>query len=147
MSTKRLRSHCPINFSLEAFGDKWALLIIRDVVFRGKVTYGEFLKSEERVATNILASRLENLEAEQILRRIADPEDGRSSKYILTEKGIDLLPLLFEMMIWSEKYDSKSETRRIPKLMDAIKNERNKISKKAKDRLRSGQALFPEYLG
>ena len=147
MSTKRLRSHCPINFSLEAFGDKWALLIIRDVVFRGKVTYSEFLKSEERVATNILASRLENLEAEQILRRIADPEDGRSSKYILTEKGIDLLPLLFEMMIWSEKYDSKSETRRIPKLMDAIKNERNKISKKAKDRLRSGQALFPEYLG
>ena len=58
MKKKPLRSHCPINFGLEAFGDKWSLLILRDIVFRGKKTYGEFLKSEEGIATNILAARL-----------------------------------------------------------------------------------------
>ncbi len=59
--TGKLRSHCPINYGLEAFGDRWALLILRDIVFRGKRTYGEFLRSEEGFATNILASRLVHL--------------------------------------------------------------------------------------
>ncbi|RYZ98851.1 MAG: transcriptional regulator, partial [Moraxellaceae bacterium] len=56
-----LRSHCPINYGLEAFGDRWVLLILRDIIFRGKRTYGEFLKSEEGFSTNILATRLEHL--------------------------------------------------------------------------------------
>ncbi|QDK39359.1 helix-turn-helix domain-containing protein [Bdellovibrio sp. NC01] len=147
MSRKKLRSHCPINFVLEAFGDKWTLLVLRDIVFRGKSTYGEFLKSEEGFATNILATRLEHLEAEHVLQKIVDPADARRSQYMLTEKGLDLIPILFEMMVWSEKYDPKSEARLIPRLMGLIKNDNHKISEKAKERLRRGLPLFPEYLG
>lgn len=147
MKNKKPRSHCPINFSLEAFGDKWTLLILRDMVFRGKKSYGEFLKSEEGFATNILAARLEHLENEGILKKVADPEDARRSQFVLTEKGLDLVPVLFQMMVWSEKYDSKSEARQIPKLMGLIKSDIDKISEKTKDRLRRGQPLFPEYLG
>lgn len=142
-----MRSHCPINFVLEAFGDKWTLLVLRDIVFRGKSTYGEFLKSEEGFATNILATRLEHLEAEHVLQKIVDPADARRSQYMLTEKGLDLIPILFEMMVWSEKYDPKSEARLIPRLMGLIKNDNHKISEKAKERLRRGLPLFPEYLG
>lgn len=144
---KKLRSHCPINFGLETFGDKWTLLILRDIIFRGKSTYGEFLKSEEGIATNILAARLEHLEIEGVLKKIEDAVDARRSQFVLTEKGIDLLSILFEMMVWSEKYDSKSEAKRIPRLMSLIKNDNHKISEKVKARLRKGEPLFPEYLG
>jgi DNA-binding HxlR family transcriptional regulator len=147
MKKKKLRSHCPINFGLETFGDKWTLLILRDIIFRGKSTYGEFLKSEEKIATNILAARLEHLEDEGVLKKLEDSEDARRSKFVLTEKGIDLTSLLFEMMVWSEKYDSKSEAKRIPRLMGLIKNDNHKISEKVKARLRKGEPLFPEYLG
>lgn len=117
------------------------------MVFRGKNTYGDFLKSEEGFATNILATRLEHLENEEILKKVIDVEDARRSKFILTEKGLDLIPILFEMMVWSEKYDSKSEAKRIPRLMGLIKDDNFKISEKTKERLRKGLPLFPEYLG
>lgn len=147
MKNNKLRSHCPINFYLEAFGDKWTFLILRDMVFRGKNTYGDFLKSEEGFATNILAARLDHLQSEGILQRVEDPSDARKSRFLLTEKGLDLVPILFEMMVWSEKYDSKSEAHRIPHLMGLIKSDVNKISEKTKERLREGLPLFPEYLG
>lgn len=143
----KLRSHCPINFGLEEFGDKWTLLILRDMVMRGKSTYGEFLKSEEGFATNILASRLESLEEKGIIERTVDPEDARKSKFTLTEKGLDLVPILFQMMIWGEKYDAKSQAAKIPKLMKLIKNDFKKITEKTKERLRTGKPLFPEFLG
>ncbi len=146
MSQKDLRSHCPINFGLETFGDKWSLLILRDMIFRGKKTYGEFLKSEEGFATNILATRLEHLEAEGILKKQADAADGRKSTYALTEKGLDLLPLLFEIILWSSKYDSKSEARRITKLLKRIKSDNRSVSDEVIDHIRQGHALFPRYL-
>jgi DNA-binding HxlR family transcriptional regulator len=143
----KLRSHCPVNFGLESFGDKWTLLVLRDIVFRGKKTYGEFLKSEEGFATNILASRLEQLENDGIVEKIADPDDARRSQFLLTEKGRDRVPILFQIMLWSEKYDTKSEAKRIPRLMNLIKRDIKKISEETKERLRKGLALFPEYLG
>lgn len=146
MSSSRLRSHCPINFGLEAFGDKWSLLILRDIIFRGKRTYGEFLKSEEGFATNILAARLEHLEEEGILKKIPDSSDGRKSAFVLTEKGLDLIPIIFEMILWSSKYDSKSEARRITHLVELIRKDNRKISQKIMARIRRGEALFPEYL-
>lgn len=146
MSQKTLRSHCPINFGLETFGDKWSLLILRDIIFRGKKTYGEFLKSEEGFSTNILAARLEHLEMEGILKKQTDPIDGRKSSYSLTEKGLDLIPLLFEIILWSSKYDAKSEARRITKLLHSIQNDNRKISEKVMNHIRQGHALFPEYL-
>lgn len=144
--SKKLRSHCPVNFVLEAVGDKWSLLILRDIIFRGKKTYGDFLKSEEGFATNILASRLLQLESEGILEKAPNPEDARKDFYLLTEKGLDLIPMLFEMMLWSAKYDAKSEARRITKLIEMIDSNNRKVSQKVISKIRKGEAMFPEYL-
>ena len=99
----KLRSNCPVNFGLETFGDKWSLLIIRDMVFWGKKTYGEFLRSDEGIATNILASRLASLEKEGIVSKKQNPGDKRKDIYSLTEKGLELIPLLVEIVAWSGK--------------------------------------------
>jgi DNA-binding HxlR family transcriptional regulator len=115
----KLRSHCPVNFALEAIGDRWAMLILRDIVFRGKRNYGEFLKSEEGFSINILASRLTQLVEARILQLEEHEADGRKGVYSMTEKGLDLIPMLFEMVLWSAKHDSKSEARRIAPLVEA----------------------------
>lgn len=98
------RSKCPINLLLEAAGDSWSLLIIRDLMFRGHSTYKAFLNSEERIATNILADRLVRLEQSGLISKQADPEDARKYIYKLTEKGADLAPVLVEIMLWSNRY-------------------------------------------
>src|SRR5689334_10657304 len=105
MKKQQRRSNCPISFILEILGDTWSLLIVRDIVYFGKRTYGEFLESEERIATNILANRLANLEQNGILVKKPHPEDKRKEIYSLTEKGLDLIPLLLEMANWSAKHD------------------------------------------
>jgi DNA-binding HxlR family transcriptional regulator len=142
---KPLRSHCPINFGLEAFGDRWTLLILRDIIFRGKRTYGEFLKSEEGFATNILASRLSHLVEEGILRR-EDSSDGRKDIFSLTEKGLDLIPLLFEMVLWSAKHDRHSEARRIPRLVELIRKDIRGISRETMVKVKRGEGIVKEYL-
>ena len=98
-----LRSNCPVNFGLEAFGDRWSLLIIRDIIFWGKKTYGDFLRSDEQIATNILASRLASLEASGIVLKVPHSTDKRRDVYQLTAKGLDLIPLLVEIISWSGK--------------------------------------------
>jgi DNA-binding HxlR family transcriptional regulator len=102
------RSHCPVSFALDVFGDRWTLLVIRDLLLRGKRTYGEFLASEEGMATNVLADRLEWLEAQGIVRRSRDGRERRRVIYELTQKGIDLLPIVIEMIAWSAKHDPKT---------------------------------------
>jgi DNA-binding HxlR family transcriptional regulator len=92
------RSHCPISFALDILGDRWTLLILRDLLMQGKTTYGELLASEERIATNVLADRLEWLEHHGIIQRAA-------RAYRVTGKGLDLLPVMLEMVAWSAKYD------------------------------------------
>lgn len=99
------RSDCPISFALDIFGDKWSLLVIRDLMFRGKSSYGEFLSSEEGMATNILADRLSILERAGITQKSSSKQDKRKEIYKLTAKGIDLLPILVEIVLWSAKYD------------------------------------------
>lgn len=143
---KRLRSHCPVNYGLEAFGDRWALLILRDIVFRGKRTYGEFLKSEEGFATNILASRLEHLMAEGILQRAGDGTDGRKAVYTLTEKGLDLIPVIFEIMRWSAKHDAHSQARKIPALMERIEKNNRAVSKTTRADVLRGEGIVEKYL-
>jgi len=109
MSRKvKRRSNCPINFALEIFGDKWSLLVIRDLMFKDKRYYGEFMQGEEGIATNILADRLEILEAAQIIRKSQDPENRTRVIYSLTERGIDLIPVMIELIAWSGKYDPKT---------------------------------------
>src|SRR5204863_5983807 len=98
------RSHCPINLAMEVFGDKWSLIIIRDIMFDGKRHFRELLQSEEKIASNILTDRLAMLEQEGIISKAADP--GHKLKYIysLTSKGIDLLPILVEIGAWSLRH-------------------------------------------
>lgn len=99
------RSACAISMALENIGDKWSLLILRDLMFTDKRTYGELQASDEKIATNILAARLLSLEANGLIRKAADPNNGRRSLYFLTEKGIDLLPVIIELRQWAEKHN------------------------------------------
>jgi DNA-binding HxlR family transcriptional regulator len=102
------RSDCPINFTLEALGDKWTLLIVRDMMFKGKKYYGEFLDSEEKIATNILADRLQKLENEDLIFSSKAADNLKKIIYQLTDKGIDLLPMILEMIQWGAKHDIKT---------------------------------------
>lgn len=102
------RSACPINYALESFGDKWTLLIIRDLMFKGKTTYGEFLSSDEKMSTNILAERLKRLEERELVTKTVDQTNRSKSIYALTDKGKDLLPLMMEITQWSGRYDKKT---------------------------------------
>ncbi|MFB9075823.1 winged helix-turn-helix transcriptional regulator [Flavobacterium procerum] len=104
MASTKKRSECPISTSLEIWGDKWSLLIIRDLMFNKQCTYGDFLKSEEKIATNILASRLLVLEENNIIDKLEHPDSKAKVLYQLTEKGIELFPVLVEISLWAEKY-------------------------------------------
>jgi len=104
MKMMKKRSNCPISCSLDIWGDKWSLLIIRDLMFSKKCRYTDFLKSEEGIATNILAARLQSLEENRIIEKIDDLEGKSKGFYKLTQMGIDLLPILIEIDLWSEKY-------------------------------------------
>ena len=104
METTKKRSDCPLSCSLDVFGDKWSLLIIRDLMFFKKCTYNDFLKSAEGIATNILASRLKALDENGVIEKLEHPDSKAKILYRLTQKGIDLLPILMEVYIWSDKY-------------------------------------------
>ncbi len=101
---KEYRSDCPQYLALDVFGDKWTLLIIRDMMIEGKKYFREFLQSTEKIASNILASRLQSMEEEGLIYRKSDPEHKQKIRYLLTEKGIDLFPILMENTRWSLKY-------------------------------------------
>lgn len=104
---KRLdrKSDCAINYSLEILGDAWSLLIIRDMIIFGKKTYGEFLASDERIGTSVLARKLTHLEQQAIIYKQTSTTDKRKEVYYLTEKGIALAPILNELAVWGATYD------------------------------------------
>jgi DNA-binding HxlR family transcriptional regulator len=99
------RSGCPLNASVEMLGDRWSLLILRDMMLRGYRTFKEFLGSDEKIATNILAGRLKRLEEYGIIAAKRDSTDGRKTIYTLTTKGIDLAPVLAEMVLWAGAHE------------------------------------------
>lgn len=99
------RSDCPINFALQTFGDAWSLLVIRDLMFTERTTYTDFLNAEERAATNVLAARLRQLQAAGVVRKRGK---GRGAPYALTAKGLDLLPVMLELISWSARYDRRT---------------------------------------
>jgi DNA-binding HxlR family transcriptional regulator len=104
MNKAKKRSDCPISCSLDIWGDKWTLLIVRDLMFAKQCTYGDFLKSPEGIATNILASRLQVLEENKLIEKSDHPDSKAKVLYRLTRKGIDLLPIMIEINLWAEKY-------------------------------------------
>src|ERR1022692_1150460 len=99
------RSGCPLNASVEMLGDRWSLLIIRDMMLQGSHTYKEFLECYEGIATNILADRLRKLQSYGIIVAQPDPKDARKITYLLTAKGIDLAPVLTEMVLWAAAHE------------------------------------------
>jgi len=98
------RSDCPTNYGLEHFGDRWTLLIIREMLYFGKTHYGDFLSAEEGISTNILATRLKKMESDGLITQGLD-SDARRVRYTLTDKGIDLVRIMLEINRWSAKYD------------------------------------------
>jgi DNA-binding HxlR family transcriptional regulator len=100
------RSGCPVNVLLEALGDTWSLLIVRDLIFFERKTFTDFLGAGEGIATNILSERLHRLETRGIVEKRRDPDDARRFIYRLTEKGIDLAPVLVEMILWSARHEA-----------------------------------------
>jgi DNA-binding HxlR family transcriptional regulator len=99
------RSACPVNISLEVFGDRWSLLIVRDLMVRGFTTFQDFVESGEGIATNILANRLRRLRKSGIVTGEVDEADRRRVNYRLTEKGIDLAPVMVELLIWGAQHE------------------------------------------
>jgi DNA-binding HxlR family transcriptional regulator len=99
------RSGCPVNVCLEVFGDRWSLLIVRDLMVRGYRAFKEFQESGEGIATNILADRLQKLEGAGIITAETEATDGRRVNYRLTEKGMDLAPVLLDLLIWGARHE------------------------------------------
>jgi len=99
------RSDCPVSYAMDLVGDRWSLLIIRDLVFYDKQFFKEFRQSKEKIATNILSDRLKKLEFAGILESRVYEKHRSQKVYSLTQKGKDLVPVLVEIMLWSSKYD------------------------------------------
>jgi DNA-binding HxlR family transcriptional regulator len=122
MKEVKKRSDCPISCTLDVFGDKWSFLIIRDLLFAKECTYGDFLKSTEGIATNILASRLVTLEENKVIEKLEHPSSRAKVLYRLTRKGIDLLPVLIEMHLWFDKYATIPEDKR--EMLEIVKKDK-----------------------
>ncbi|MEH6348061.1 MAG: helix-turn-helix domain-containing protein [Bermanella sp.] len=132
-NSENCRSNCPINFILETFGDKWTLLVVRDLMFKGKKYYGEFLESDEKISTNILAERLQRLETHGVITKEKDPDHKSKFIYALTEKGKALLPIMLEVTQWSSTYDALTNT---PKeFSEALRVDKDGVKKGVLDRL------------
>jgi DNA-binding HxlR family transcriptional regulator len=123
-SRDEYRSRCPINIGLELFGDRWSLLIVRDLLFKGTDHFNGFLESQEKIATNILADRLVKLEAAGILERRPDSQDARRVRYRLSEKGYALAPVLIEIILWA---DAHEDTAAPPDLIAAMRGNRKRF--------------------
>lgn len=119
------RSHCPINLSLEIFGDTWTLLVLRDMMFAGKRHFRELLQSDEHISSNILADRLARLVAEGVLTKSDDPTHKQKAIYSLTEKGIALLPIIVQIGAWGSSWitDAKKLDAHARKVVREIQEE------------------------
>ncbi len=120
--TPKRDTGCPIAFALDHFGDKWSLIIIRDLLMRGHETYGQFLQGDERIATNILANRLKHLEEAGLVHKQQNAKNRRSNVYGLTQKGLALAPVMLELVRWSANYDPNTKAN--PQIVARITSDR-----------------------
>ena len=131
------RSGCPLNATVEMLGDRWSLLIVRDMMLQGSRTYKEFLGCYEGIATNILADRLRKLQAYGIIVARPDPKDARKVIYLLTSKGIDLAPVLTEMVLWAAAHEETGNQA----LVLQMKEDKEKFLAGVRQRWASGRSL------
>lgn len=128
---KPKRSYCPVSRALDVWGDKWSLLIIRDLMFNKRNTYGDFQKAPEKIATNILATRLQMLEEAGIIQKTEHEDNKVKWLYGLTQKGIDLCPVLVEINLWGDKYyplpkesEGHEEVKNLRRILRQIKKDK-----------------------
>ncbi len=133
MRRRRRRSDCPIHFGLEVFGDPWTLLILRDLLLKGRSTYSDFLHAEEGIATNVLADRLTRLEQDGLVVADRGTGGGRAHRYRPTSKAIDLLPVLLEIIAWSAAYDPA--TAADPAFVARLRSDRAGLERDLKDQV------------
>ncbi len=140
MRNKPRRSDCEINLALETIGDMWSLLIVRDIVYYGKKTFGEFLELKEGIATNILASRLAHLEEKGVLEKNPCDTDKRKEIYTLTEKGLDLIPLLLEIARWGALHEQQCSAS--PEWMRRLFADKERLVEEVQERVKNGGSIF-----
>ncbi|CEJ68147.1 putative HTH-type transcriptional regulator YybR [Chryseobacterium oranimense G311] len=133
MKEIKTRSSCPLSYSLDFFGDKWSLLIIRDLIFNNKSTYSDFLTSDEKIATNILADRLQMLQTNGFITKQKSEDKKSKFTFLLTEKGIDLVPVILEFGLWGSIYNPPGLDEN---LITSLKNDRERTINDIKARLR-----------
>jgi len=140
----RRRSGCPVSISLETLGDRWSLLIIRDLMVRGCTTFKQFEQSDERIATNILTDRLRRLQGNGLIAAEPDAKDRRRMSYRLTAKGIDLAPLLLELLIWGATHE---KTMAPPELIAQMEHNRAGVIAETRRRWRDRDStpLIPSF--
>jgi DNA-binding HxlR family transcriptional regulator len=138
------RSGCPVSIALEAFGDRWSLLIVRDLMVRGMRAFKEFQESGEGVASNILSDRLHKLKAAGIVTAEAESDDRRRVNYRLTQKGIDLAPVLLEILLWAARHE---ETGAPCSLIEAMEQDREAVIAEVRRRWRErdNTPLLPRF--
>lgn len=134
------RSNCPISYSLDLIGDSWTLLIIRDIIFAGKKTFGEFLASDERIARNILTNRLSRLETMGLISKKSHPSDGRKDLYELTEAGLDFIPIILELSAWGAMHEP--ETAEAQAWLDDVKIDKDNLIQLIRKTVIKGGSVF-----
>lgn len=141
MATTEPRSFCPINLSLEIFGDTWTLLVLRDMMFAGKRHFRELLQSDERISSNILADRLARLVEHGMLTKADDPSHKQKAVYSLTEKAISLLPVIVQIGAWGSRWvpDAKKLDARSRKFLRELQEAGPRAWEKRMDELRAEQ--------
>ena len=121
MKEIKQRSDCPVSYTLDFLGDKWTLLILRDMILDNKSTYGEFLGSYEKIATNILADRLNTLETYGFVTKKTAADKKSKLIYSITEKGITLVPMIMEMIIWGSLFNPHNRYEELQQALQADK--------------------------
>lgn len=125
------RSDCPLSIALEIFGDRWTLLILRDLMLKGLRTFKEFQESGEHIASNILSVRLHQMQGLGIVTGERSPTDARVVTYRPTAKGLDLLPVLVEIVLWSAHYEKTAAPR---KLIERMRKDREGFIREIRER-------------
>ena len=134
MKTIERRSTCPINYSVEIFGDKWMLLLLRDLMFNGKNSFLEFRASAEKISSAVLTEKLNILLNEGIVSKVTSPKNASKFLYLLTDRGIELVPVMVEILNWGSRYNPDGGPKT---LLDRINQNKKKAIKELQDKLRS----------
>jgi len=133
MKTIERRSTCPINYSVEIFGDKWMLLLLRDLMFNGKNSFLEFRASAEKISSAVLTEKLNILLNEGIVSKVTSPKNASKFLYLLTDRGIELVPVMVEILNWGSRYNPDGGPKT---LLDRINHNKKKAIKELQDKLR-----------